>query len=161
MVSGLLLIQFSPATSGAALPLVIVAPARGQIAQIDKASKRPNEKATDRLILDFPALAVIIHNCLDASTGVKVVPVNHWSLKRLGRGKVPRQDAELKRVDHGRSKIEDGRSRVAMAIFSPPSSFLDLSAGGLVDELRGRWDIFKLFFKVDSLSGFSDYFHQR
>ena len=52
--------------------------------------------------------------------------------------------------------IEDGIPN--FAILNPPSS---TALSELVDERRRRCDIFKFFFKVDSLSGFSNYFHQR
>lgn len=51
MLRGLLLIQFSPASSGAGVPLVSAVPARGQAAQSAKARTRAVEKAARRTMI--------------------------------------------------------------------------------------------------------------
>jgi len=70
MVSGWLLIQLTPAMSGAAVPIVNDEPVRGQAAQIARAARRLIENAANRVITfhvysikPMRCLPVLVNHC--------------------------------------------------------------------------------------------------
>ena len=131
MESGLLLIQLTPASSGAAFPLESALPGRGQPSQIAATRMRTVKKAVRRIMRSISTprpgrrndLAAVVIRCQSYRRSCKFCLS---LIKTLAR----------------RSKFPAGGEMLGLSSCAAGARAGSGAPGGLVDELRGGCEIF-------------------